>query len=62
MVITSQTIIKPHKNKRMKTLKNLCIVAVVSVGLFATSCTPENLDNDQTEQQVDKTLKPLQNG
>lgn len=38
----------------MKTLKTICIVAILSVG-FATSCTPENLDNDQTEQQIDGT-------
>jgi hypothetical protein len=47
----------------MKTLKTLCIVAVVSVGLFATSCTPENLDNDQTEQQIRKgPITPPTNG
>ena len=38
----------------MKNLKTLSIIAIVLVGLFATSCTPENLDNDQTEQQVDR--------
>ena len=36
----------------MKNLKTLSIIAIVLIGLFATSCTPENLDNDQTEQQV----------
>ncbi len=41
----------------MKNLKTLSIIAIVLVGLFATSCTPENLDNDQTEQQVDRTQK-----
>ena len=35
----------------MKNLKTLSIIAIVLIGLFATSCTPENLDNDQTEQQ-----------
>lgn len=37
----------------MKVFKTVCIVAIFSMGLFA-SCTPENLENDQTEQQVDK--------
>ena len=46
----------------MKNVKTLCIIAIVSLGMFATSCTPENLDNDQTEQQIDKFQKPLQNG
>lgn len=30
----------------MKVFKNVCIVAILSMGLFA-SCTPENLENDQ---------------
>ena len=51
-----------HKNYIMKNVKTLCIIAIVSLGMFATSCTPENLDNDQTEQQIDKFQKPLQNG
>ena len=47
----------------MKNLKTLSIIAIVSLGLFATSCTPENLDNDQTEQQIDRTQKDhAQNG
>ena len=37
------------------------IVAILGLGTFA-SCTPENIEDGQTEQQVDKTLKPLQNG
>ena len=41
----------------MKNLKTLSIIAIVLIGLFATSCTPENLDNDQTEQQIDRTQK-----
>ena len=41
----------------MKNLKTLSIIAIVLVGLFATSCTPENLDNDQTEQQIDRTQR-----
>jgi hypothetical protein len=47
----------------MKNLKTLSIIAIVSLGLFATSCTPENLDNDQTEQQIDRDRnRPAQNG
>ena len=41
----------------MKNLKTLSIIAIVLIGLFATSCTPENLDNDQTEQQIDRYQK-----
>ena len=41
----------------MKNLKTLSIIAIVLIGLFATSCTPENLDNDQTEQQIVRTQK-----
>lgn len=52
-----------HKNNIMKNLKTLSIIAIVLVGLFATSCTPENLDNDQTEQQVKhKNNRPATNG
>ncbi len=36
----------------MKVFKTVCIVAFLSMGVFA-SCTPENLENDQTEQQID---------
>ncbi len=39
----------------MKVFKTVCIVAIFSMGLFA-SCTPENLENDQTEQQIDKNI------
>jgi hypothetical protein len=42
-------------------LKYYLIVAIFGVALFV-SCTPENVNDGQTEQQVDKTLKPLQNG
>ena len=45
----------------MKLTKYLFIVAIFGSTLFV-SCTPENVEDDQTEQQVDKTLKPLQNG
>ncbi len=52
-----------HKKIIMKNLKTLSIIAIVLVGLFATSCTPENLDNDQTEQQIDRNRnRPAQNG
>lgn len=52
-----------HKKNIMKNLKTLSIIAIVLVGLFATSCTPENLDNDQTEQQIDRNRnRPAQNG
>ncbi len=37
------------------------IVAIFGAGLFI-SCTPENVEDEQTEQQVGKNLKPLQNG
>ncbi len=44
----------------MKVARNLIIVAVFGMGLFA-SCTPENIEDGQTEQQI-KHPKPLQNG
>ena len=47
----------------MKILKNACIVAIFGTLLFSTSCTPENLDNDQTEQQIKKQkITPPTNG
>ena len=45
----------------MKLTKYFFIVAIFGATLFV-SCTPENVEDGQTEQQVDKTLKPLQNG
>ncbi|MFT4851263.1 MAG: hypothetical protein ACI83B_003828 [Sediminicola sp.] len=45
----------------MKVARNLIIVAIFTMGLF-TSCTPESIEDGQNPQQVDKTLKPLQNG
>ena len=45
----------------MKLTKCLFIVAIFGACLFV-SCTPENIEDGQTEQQVDKTLPPLQNG
>ena len=44
-------------------MKNLKTLSIIAIGLFATSCTPENLDNDQTEQQIDRNRnRPAQNG
>jgi len=45
----------------MKLSKLFFIAAILGTGLFV-SCTPESIEDGQTEQQVDKTLKPLQNG
>jgi len=45
----------------MKLQKLFFIAAILGATLFI-SCTPENIEDEQTEQQVDKTLKPLQNG
>lgn len=45
----------------MKLTKLFFIVALFGTGLFV-SCTPESIDNGQTEQQVDRNLPPLQNG
>jgi len=45
----------------MKIKNYLFIVALLGAFLFV-SCTPENIEDGTTEQQVDKTLKPLQNG
>jgi hypothetical protein len=49
------------KTSIMKLTKTLLIVALFGAGLFA-SCTPESIEDGQNQQQVDKTLKPLQNG
>jgi hypothetical protein len=45
----------------MKIARNLIIVAIFAMGLFA-SCTPENIEDGSSPQQVDKNLPPLQNG
>lgn len=45
----------------MKLTKYLFIVAIFGSTLFV-SCTPENVEDGQTEQQIDKKQKPLQNG
>ena len=42
--------------------RNLLFIAAIFGATLFISCTPENIEDDQTEQQVDKTLKPLQNG
>ena len=42
-------------------LKYYLIVALFGAALFA-SCTPENINDGQTEQQIDRNQKPLQNG
>lgn len=55
VLLTSQ------KTSIMKVTKLFFIVAILGAGLFI-SCTPESIDNGQTEQQVDGKLKPLQNG
>ncbi|WP_168175929.1 hypothetical protein [Pukyongia salina] len=46
----------------MKLTKYLLIVALFGAGLFV-SCTPESIEDGQTEQQINpKKLPPLQNG
>ncbi len=45
----------------MKVKNYLFIVAIFGATLFV-SCTPESIEDDQTEQQIDKYQKPLQNG
>ena len=45
----------------MKLTKYLLIVAIFGAGLFV-SCTPENVEDGQTEQQVDNKLRPPANG
>lgn len=49
------------KNNIMKLTKYLLIVAIFGAGLFV-SCTPESVEDGQAPQQVDRTLRPLQNG
>lgn len=45
----------------MKFAKILLIVALFGTGLIA-SCTPEGIEDGQTEQQVDNKLRPPVNG
>jgi len=45
----------------MKIKNYLFIVAIFGATLFV-SCTPENIEDGSTEQQIDKYQKPLQNG
>ena len=39
----------------MKVTKYLFIVAIFGLGLFA-SCTPESIEDGQTEQQIDRNI------
>ncbi|NND63125.1 MAG: hypothetical protein HKN48_08000 [Flavobacteriaceae bacterium] len=45
----------------MKFKNYLFIVALLGAFAFV-SCTPENIEDGSTEQQVDNTLRPLTNG
>ncbi len=45
----------------MKLTKVLFIVAIFGAGLFV-SCTPESIEDGQTEQQVDNKMEVPQNG
>jgi len=45
----------------MKLTKLFFIVAILGTGLFV-SCTPESIDDGQTEQQVDNQLRPPNRG
>ena len=45
----------------MKLSKYLFIVAILGA-TFCMSCTPESIEDDQTEQQVDGNLRPPRNG
>ena len=46
----------------MKVARNLIIVAIFGMGLFA-SCTPESIEDGQNPQQIDtKDLNIPQNG
>lgn len=54
VLLTSQ------KQNNMKTKNLLFVVAILGLILFV-SCTPESLDNGQTDQQI-KEQPVLQNG
>ena len=45
----------------MKLTKYLFIVAIFGATLFV-SCTPENVEDGQTEQQIDDKMRPPNNG
>ncbi len=45
----------------MKLTKLFFIVAILGTGIFV-SCTPESINDDQTEQQVDNQLRPPRQG
>ena len=55
VLLTSQ------KTSIMKVTKLFFIVAILGAGLFI-SCTPESIDNGQTEQQIDDKMRPPNNG
>jgi hypothetical protein len=55
VLLTSQ------KQVIMKVARNLFIVAIFGMGLFA-SCTPESIEDGQTPQQVDNQLRPPRQG
>lgn len=44
-------------------VKYLLIVAIFGLALTAVSCTPESVEDDQTEQQINRDRnRPAQNG
>gem|GEM_PF-2201149 len=43
-------------------IKNLLFIVAIFGASLMFSCTPEGVEDGNNEQQVDKTLKPLQNG
>jgi hypothetical protein len=45
----------------MKVTKLFFIVAILGAGLFI-SCSPESIENGQTEQQIDGSMRPPHNG
>ena len=45
----------------MKLSKYLFIVAILGA-TFCMSCTPESIEDDQTEQQIDNKQRPPVNG
>lgn len=38
-------------------VKYLLIVAIFGLALTAVSCTPESIEDEQTEQQIEKDVK-----
>ncbi len=45
----------------MKTTKLFFIAAILGATFFV-SCTPENIEDENTPQQVDRYVKPLKYG